>query len=93
MTLGVDPQAVVGDPVPLVTALVEGLQVTQDLGEVIRWVLPRPRMIGTPRQSSSSLTTTRTVSSRQIRQRGSLRSMSALTGSAALVIVLIRKWW
>ena len=31
--------------------------------------------------------------SRQIRQRGSLRSMSNLTGSAALVIVLIRKWW
>ena len=33
MTFGVDPEAVVGDPVPLVTALVEGLQVTQDLGE------------------------------------------------------------
>ena len=30
VTLGVDPQAVVGDPVPLVTALVEGLEVAQD---------------------------------------------------------------
>jgi len=48
-------------------------------------------MIGAPCQSSSSLTRTRTVSSRQIRQRGSLRSKSVLRGSAALVIVLIRK--
>src|ERR1700745_1811411 len=49
-------------------------------------------MIGAPCQSSSWLTRTRTVSSRQIRQRGSLRSKSVLTGSAAQVIVLIRKW-
>src|SRR6185312_17560001 len=48
-------------------------------------------MIGAPCQSSSSLTRTRTVSSRQIRQRGSLRSKSAVRGSAALVIVLIRR--
>src|SRR6478672_11211773 len=33
VTLDVDPQGVVGDLVPLVTALVEGLQVMQDLGE------------------------------------------------------------
>jgi hypothetical protein len=33
VTLDVDPKAVVGDPVSRVTALVEGLQVTQDLGE------------------------------------------------------------
>src|SRR4029079_4133523 len=46
-------------------------------------------MIGAPCQSSSLLTRTRTLSSRQIRQRGSLRSKSALRGSAALVIVLI----
>ena len=31
MALGVDPQGVVGDPVPLVTALIEGLQVAQDI--------------------------------------------------------------
>src|SRR6478736_7106316 len=31
VTLGVDPEAVIGDPVPLVTALVQGLQVTQDI--------------------------------------------------------------
>src|SRR6185436_13749533 len=31
MPLGVDPEAVVGYPVPLVTALVQGLQVTQDI--------------------------------------------------------------
>src|SRR6476660_5497986 len=43
-------------------------------------------MIGAPCQSSSLLTRTRTLSSRQIRQRGSLRSKSVLTGSAALVI-------
>ncbi len=49
-------------------------------------------MTRTPRQSSSLLTRMRRLSSRQIRQRGSLRSTSALTGSAALVIVLIRKW-
>src|SRR6476469_6574087 len=49
-------------------------------------------MIGAPCQSNSLLTRTRTLSSRQIRQRGSLRSKSVLTGSAALVIVLIRKW-
>src|SRR5258705_13675827 len=49
-------------------------------------------MIGAPCQSSNLLTRTRTVSSRQIRQRGSLRSKPALTGSADLVIVLIRKW-
>src|SRR5271166_5762469 len=49
-------------------------------------------MIGAPCQSSNSLTRTRTVSSRQVRQRGSLRSKSALRGSAALVIVLTRKW-
>src|SRR6476660_6440204 len=48
-------------------------------------------MIGAPCQSSSSLTRTRTLSSRQIRQRGSLRSKSSHKGSAALVIVLIRK--
>ena len=45
-------------------------------------------MIGAPCQSSSLLTRTRTLSSRQIRQRGSLRSKSAHSGSAALVIVL-----
>src|SRR6478752_7148460 len=45
-------------------------------------------MIGAPCQSSSLLTRTRTVSSRQIRQRGSLRSKSAHTVSVALVIVL-----
>jgi len=33
VTLGVDPQAVVADLIPLVTALVEGRQVPQDLGE------------------------------------------------------------
>src|SRR6478609_403484 len=33
VTLGVDPEAVVGDPVPLVTALVEGRQGAQDLGD------------------------------------------------------------
>src|SRR6476660_1939833 len=38
------------------------------------------------------LSRTRTLSSRQIRQRGSLRSKSVLTGSAALVNVLLRKW-
>src|SRR6476469_8732050 len=48
-------------------------------------------MIGAPCQSSSLLTSTRTVSSRQIRQRGSLRSKSAHTGSVALVIVLTGK--
>src|SRR4029079_10514538 len=48
-------------------------------------------MIGAPCQSSNSLTRTRTLSSRQIRQRGSLRSKSVLRGSAALVIVLIRE--
>src|SRR3954447_23044178 len=48
-------------------------------------------MIGAPCQSSSLLIRTRTLSSRQIRQRGSLRSKSVLTGSAALVIVLIGK--
>ena len=31
MLLGVDPEAVIGYPFPLVTALVEGLQVTQDI--------------------------------------------------------------
>src|SRR5277367_146657 len=31
MPLGVDPEAVIGYPVPLVTALVQGLQVTQDI--------------------------------------------------------------
>src|SRR6478752_7158563 len=31
VTLGVDPEAVIGDPVPLVTALIQGLQVTQDI--------------------------------------------------------------
>ena len=35
VTLGVDPEGVVGDPVPLVTALVEGLRVAQDLS--VRW--------------------------------------------------------
>src|SRR6478672_13125574 len=45
-------------------------------------------MIGAPCQSSNWLTRTRTVSSRQIRQRGSLRSKSAHTVSVALVIVL-----
>src|SRR6476659_4262447 len=49
-------------------------------------------MIGAPCQSSNSLTRTRTFSSRQIRQRGSLRSKSAHTDSAALVIVLTGKW-
>ena len=33
MTLGVIPQALVGDSVPVVTALVERLKVTQDVGE------------------------------------------------------------
>src|SRR6478672_690919 len=31
MPLGVDPEAVIGDPVPSVTALIQGLQVTQDI--------------------------------------------------------------
>src|ERR1700748_3398048 len=31
MPLGVDPEAVIGYPVPFVTALVQGLQVTQDI--------------------------------------------------------------
>ena len=49
------------------------------------------RKTGTPCQSSSLLTWMRTLSWRQIRQLGSLRSMSNLTGLAALVIVLVRK--
>src|SRR6476660_8122363 len=31
MPLGVDPEAVIGDPVPLVTALIQRLEVTQDV--------------------------------------------------------------
>ena len=40
VTLGVNPEAVVGDPVPLATALLQGLKVAQDSAYVTRWLLP-----------------------------------------------------
>ena len=40
VTLGVNPEAVIGDPVSLATTLLQGLKVAQDLLYVTRWLLP-----------------------------------------------------
>src|SRR5271166_2567839 len=94
VTLEVDPQAVVGDPIPLVTALVKGFQGAQDLGEsdpVCLATLPNDRDTAPVQQliddNAHSLITTDPTAR-------SPRSKSAVTGSAAaLLIGLIRKWW
>ena len=93
MTLEVNPQAVVGDPVPLVTAFVKGLQGAQDLGEsdpvclataqIDRDTAPVQKLIDD--NAHSLITTDPTAWFPAFK--------SALTGSAALVVVLIGKWW